>query len=286
MSATNPRPEVVTAERPGRNRPTEDRVFTTSNAVIVLDGASQPEASTRDGGWIAERVGRRLQQLLTEHSDADLADALAETIQHVRDLHGLRPGASPSTTVSIVRWSGDDVDVLVLGDSPVVLLTRTGEIHQVRDERLAQVALDQHMALHRAIRQRGGFGFHHAAEWAALVGAQRRVRNSPGGYWIVEAAPEAARHAVRTTWPASDLAAVLTMTDGVSDGIDKYQTPATWQAAITLANQHPARLVETVHEAEEDDMDGRRWPRNKRHDDKAVALLRLTTAAHIAALTT
>ncbi|WP_329014980.1 protein phosphatase 2C domain-containing protein [Micromonospora rifamycinica] len=281
-----PRPEVVTAERPGRNRPTEDRIFTTSNAVIVLDGASQPEAGTRDGGWLAEQVGRRLRQFLTEQPEADLADALAGAIRHVRDQHRLRPGAAPSTTVSIVRRRGNDLDLLVLGDSPIVLLTRTGEIREIRDERLAQVALDQHANLHEAIRQHGGFGFHHAAEWAALVDAQRRVRNSPGGYWIVEAAPEAARHAVRETWPASDLAAVLTMTDGVSDGVDKYRTPATWQAAITLANQHPARLVETVHEAEEDDMDGRRWPRNKRHDDKAVALLRLTTAAHIAELTT
>ncbi|WFE62414.1 protein phosphatase 2C domain-containing protein [Micromonospora sp. WMMD714] len=285
MSATNPRPEVVTAERPGRDRPTEDRIFTTSNAVIVLDGASQPEASTRDGGWLAEQVGRHLQQLLTEHPAADLADTLAETIRHVRDLHGLRPDASPSTTASIVRWFGNDVDILVLGDSPTVLLTRTGEIHEVRDDRLSRVAPDQRADLREAVRQRGGFGFHHAAEWAALVDAQRRARNSPGGYWIVEAEPEAARHAVRASWPISELAAGLTVTDGVADGVNDYRTPATWRAAIVLANQHPARLVETVHQAEKEDADGRRWPRSKRHDDKAVALVRLTTAAHIAKLT-
>lgn len=285
MPATNSRPDVASAERPGRSRPTEDRIFTTPNAVIVLDGASQPWASSRDGGWLAEQVGRHLQQLLTEYPEADLADTLAEAIQHVRDLHRLQPGAAPSTTVGIVRWAGNDVDVLVLGDSPTILLTRTGEIHEVRDKRLSRVALDQHADLREAVRQQGGFGFHHAAEWSALADAQRRARNSHDGYWIIEAEPEAAHHSVRVSCPVNDLAAILTMTDGVSDGVDNYQTPATWRAAIALANQHPARLVETVHQAEKEDSDGRRWPRNKRHDDKAVALVRLTTAAHIAELT-
>ncbi|MFY1704441.1 protein phosphatase 2C domain-containing protein [Micromonospora sp. WMMA1923] len=270
MPATNPRPDVVTAERAGRDRPTEDRIFTTPDAVIVLDGASQPEKTSRDGGWLAEQVGQHLRQLLTEHPRADLTDTLAEAIGHVRDGHTLRPGSGPSTTVSIVRWTSDDIDVLVLGDSPAILLTRGGEIHQVRDDRLSRVASDQRAELYNAVRRRGGFGFQHVAEWTALVQAQQRARNTPGGYWIVEADPEAARHAVRASWPVSDIAAVLTMTDGM----DSYRVPASWTAAFALADEHPTLLVEAVHQAEENDADGRRWPRSKQHDDKAVALIR------------
>ncbi|MGW0506647.1 protein phosphatase 2C domain-containing protein [Micromonospora sp. NPDC003241] len=285
MPAANSRPHVVTAERAGRDRPTEDRIFTTPNAVIVLDGASQPGDHRHDGGWLAQQVGHYLAQLLTAHPDIGLVDALAEAIDHIRHLHGLRPGAAPSTTVSLVRWTDNDVHILVLGDSPTIVLTRSGEIHQVRDDRLSRVALGQHADLHDAIQQRGGFGFQHAVEWTTLVEAQRKARNTPEGYWIAEAAPEAARHAVYARWPVDDIAAALTMTDGVSDGIDNYQTPPTWEAAFALANHHPTRLIETVHQAEKDDAEGRRWPRSKRHDDKAVALIRLTSAAHIAELT-
>jgi hypothetical protein len=47
---------IRTAERPGAGRPTEDRIFTTENAVIVLDGAAQPEHAIRDGGWLADTL--------------------------------------------------------------------------------------------------------------------------------------------------------------------------------------------------------------------------------------
>src|SRR5262249_59487720 len=94
--------------------------------------------------------------------------------------YGLVPGSSPSTTVSIVRWDATMVDVLVLGDSPVIALTRDARILEARDDRLSRVASNER----RALRAGGaGFGSERTREWQALVAAQRRQRNQPDGYW-------------------------------------------------------------------------------------------------------
>jgi hypothetical protein len=69
------------------------------------------------------------------------------------------------------------------------------------------------------------------------------------------------------------------MTDGVSKGVERYGIPPDWPTAIKLATDDPARLVDAVHDAEATDPLGERWPRSKRHDDKAVVVLRFAPAA-------
>lgn len=264
-------PLIRTAERPGSDRPSQDRIFVTMNAVIVLDGASQPEPSDRDGGWYAEVLGTTLRQRLSLKPDADLMESLAEAIATIATRYGLQPGSSPSSTVSILRW-GEHVDVLVLGDSPAVALTVDGCTQEVRDDRLRHVGRAERERLATA----DGFSSDHRARWRRLVDAERAMRNQPGGYWIAEAVPDAAAHAHCVQWDLEDLAAALVMTDGVSAGVDRYGLLARWQAAFAVATPDPSQLVDLVHSAETDDPDGARWRRSKRHDDKAVALVDFT----------
>lgn len=273
MSPT--RAPVVTvrrAELGGGGRPSEDRIFTTDRAVVVLDGATQPEQAHNDGGWIAQQLGSELTGRLEDRPDDDLADMLAGSIRHVAATHGLRPSVSPSTTVTIVRWNAERVDTLVLCDSLVVAADRRGRVHQVRDDRLDAITTQ----LRRPHR---GFDMTDAEAWRRLVEGQRRHRNRPDGYWVAEAVPEAAHHAMTASWPTADLAVVMAMTDGVSIGIERYAIPPDWPTAIDLATDDPARLLHTVHDAEASDPHGDRWPRSKRHDDKALAVIRFEPAS-------
>jgi hypothetical protein len=113
------------------------------------------------------------------------------------------------------------------------------------------------------------------SRWRELVQAERAARNSAGGYWIAEALPTAAAHARRRHWDRAAIASVLVVSDGVSAGVDRYATPPDWPTAFAIARKSPVDLVDLVHSAEASDPDGLRWPRSKRHDDKAVALLEL-----------
>lgn len=243
-------------------------MFTTGNAVIVLDGASQPEPTPRDGGWLADAVGSRLHLGLTAAPDADLGHLLERSIGDVVAEHGLIPGRGPSATVAMVRWLDETLDVLVLGDSPVVLLTADRGVVEIRDDRLAAVAIAERAALRRAAP-----GKDRTLAWAALVEAQRRLRNTPAGYWIVEALPGAARQAVRATFDPASVSAVLAMTDGVANGVHRYGVPSDWMSAVRIAAADPAALVDLVHETEAGDPTCARWPRSKPHDDKALAVV-------------
>jgi hypothetical protein len=128
---------VRTAQRRGSTtRPSEDRIFQTDNAVIVLDGATQPIPLERSGGWYADQLGRALTNELEADPFVDLAHLLGRSIATIArryDLvvrrlfrsvvkqppgQGFRipnhpdcmcdaplvPGTAPSATIAILRW--------------------------------------------------------------------------------------------------------------------------------------------------------------------------------------
>ncbi len=257
---------VRTGRRPGASdRPSEDRIYTTPNAVIVLDGATQSQPLQRTGGWIADQLGQHLTHGLTLDPATDLPELLEHAIAAIVTEHALTPDTAPSTTVSIIRWNDLHLDVLVLCDSPVVVLDTTGQIHQVRDDRLADVA--------SRIRPRGSTRHLSATERAKLTTAFEAQRNQPNGFWCVTATPEAAHHALTRRFRTNSVQAVLAMTDGVSAGIDHYGTPPDWETAIAIALNNPQQLVDQVHTTELADPDCTRWSRTKTHDDKAAAII-------------
>ena len=256
---------VRTAERPGGSHPSEDRIFQTDNAVIVLDGATQALALERTGGWIAEETGQRLVVGLTEHPDIDLRALLKACIVGLVDDYSLEPGKSPSTTVSIARFNEDVADILVLCDSPVVVLDTNGSIIEVRDDRLSKIA----SSLHRPEGPRDM----NKPEWIERTTTFETYRNKPGGFWCVSASPEAADEAVVKRFDVSECQAIMLMTDGVSTIVDDYRSLPDWHTAMDIGRTNPERLVRLVHNTELQDTKAEKWPRGKVHDDKALAII-------------
>lgn len=273
MPATPARVAIVrVAERAAGAGPSQDRTVVLPNAVAVLDGASAPDPAERDGGWYAARLAEELADRLADTA-LDLATVLADAIAAVAAAHRLVPGSSPSSTVTMLRWSGDRVDGLVLGDSPLVVFPTGGGADELVDDRLAYVAPSQRVAYHDRLTGGGGYDDGHRSLLRQLVGEERRHRNSPGGYWIAEAEPTAARHALARSWIAAAVSVALLATDGVSRGIGRSTVPS-WPAALDLVRSSgPAALLDAVRAAETTDPDGKRWPRSKRHDDQALVVV-------------
>lgn len=269
-------PAIEVAERAGvgidgRDRPTEDRVVLLPNAVVLADGATSLRPGERSGGWYAEKLTRALADGLVARPVADLGDVLGDAISRVAVEHGLVPGESPSSTVAMLRWTADRVDVLVLADSPVVVFTDTGA-EVLADDRLA--SLPRPASYRTRLREGDGFGDGHVAALRASGARTRTLRNTPGGFWVAEADPEAARQACRADWPRRDLRAALLASDGVSCGVDDYHL-FDWPGVLEVADREGAAgVLARVRAAESADPDGRRWPRPKRHDDQALVLLR------------
>jgi hypothetical protein len=242
------------------------------NAVAVLDGASAPDPVERDGGWYAGQLAEQLADRLADPG-LDLPTVLADSIAAVTFRHRLVPGSSPSSTVAMLRWTRGLVEGLVLGDSSLVVFPPGGAAEELVDDRLARVAPAQRVAYHDRLTAGGGYDHAHRSLLRQLLGEQRRHRNSPDGYWIAEAEPAAARHALARSWPAGALSAAVLATDGVSRGVGRAGLP-TWSAVLDLADRSgPSAVLDAVRAAEAADPDGRRWPRSKRHDDQALVVV-------------
>src|SRR5690348_3584761 len=110
---------ITTAHREGSSGPSQDRVFVGTRSVVVLDGAPGPGPRGDDGGPDADHLGIELMRQLEVTPSIDLAVALKRA---------LAGDPSPATAVSIVRWSDVDVDVLVVGTSPVVARRLDGQV--------------------------------------------------------------------------------------------------------------------------------------------------------------
>jgi hypothetical protein len=253
-------PRIDIAERPGvdlagRPRPTEDRVVLhvddTASTAVVLDGATEVRPGLPSGGWYSRRLADAIEARLRSDPTEDLGALLAHAIGAVARDHDLVPRRSPSSTVAMLRFSADDVEALVLADSPVVVYTADGP----------EIVLDDRLDRLRAAG---------ALRTRAAVDA---LRNDDAGFWVAEAVPEAATRALRRRWPREEVDAAVLATDGVSVGIDTYGV-LSWADLLSLARTSGADAVlETVRDAELADADCRRWPRSKRHDDQALVVI-------------
>lgn len=242
------------------------------NAVVVLDGATNLTPGLPSGGWYADRLAEQLGDRLQTAPERGLADLLEDAIRHVANAHGLVAGSSPSSTVAIARWTSERVDALVLADSPVVAFSG-GQPRPLVDDRLRRLPASRH-TYPQLLLDGVGYGEELAAALrAGMTKTAERYRNHPGGFWVAEANPVAATHAVETSWCRADIDGLLLATDGVSCGVDDYGL-FTWAEAFAQAcAEGPAAVLDAVRRAEEADPDGRRWPRAKRHDDQLLVLV-------------
>ncbi len=272
---------IEIATEPARpDRPNEDFVAASPNAVVLLDGSGTPAGS--DSGcvhgvaWYASRLGVNLLATVTTRPDQPLADCLAEAITQTAELHAdtcdlTHPG-TPSATVIAVRLTETDVEYLVLADSTLVLEPADERsLVAITDDREARVGA----VLRRPMDSQPTGSPAHTDAHRAYVEALRAHRNRPGGFWVAADDPAAAREALTGSIPRTDLAGFTLLSDGATRLVDRFAL-ANWSQALTLIRNHgPAELIHQVRTAEHDDPDGKRWPRGKAHDDTAVATVTL-----------
>jgi hypothetical protein len=252
-------------------RPTEDVVVSLGTSVVLLDGATSLRPGLPSGGWYAATLAAQLGTELTAHPELGLEDILARAIAEIARRHALQPGASASSTVAMLRWNSEQVEALVLADSPIVAFTADG-VQPVEDERLA--SLPRRGGYRERLRDGGGYGAEHATALRESAKRFDALRNTEGGFWVAEADPAAAYHAVTARWPREEVHAVLMASDGMSCGVEDYGLFADWSAVLEMTRAQGAQAVlHRVRDAERDDPDGTRWPRPKLHDDKTLVLV-------------
>jgi hypothetical protein len=256
-----------------KDRPNEDFALATSGAALVIDGAGGPaelgSGCIHGTPWYVKNLAMRIMDGLVTRPDAPLTEVLAQGITQVTALHtgvcDLQNPGSPSATIALVV-ERERIDYLVLSDAVLVLDGPAGVRH-ISDRRIDDIAPD----IQARMRKLRPGTPEHQAERLMLVGEQRRLRNRPGGHWVAATLPEAAEQALTGSVERADLHYVALLSDGAARFVDFGL--GDWRDLMALlVKSGPPELISQVRAAEEDDVDGRRFPRTKRYDD-ATALL-------------
>ena len=251
-----------------------DRVIITPGAVIVLDGASAFGPAAISPAAYAERLGGDLASAIVADTDAPLSQILAAAISATANALDLRDDQGPSSTVTIARISSADADLLILGDSYIAY--RAAHATTVlTDDRIDRLNLQQSRRYRDRLAAGSGYDATHSTTLRELQARQRARRNVPGGYWIASADPAAAEHAITHTVPMALLEWIVLATDGAVDTA-QYLGLDDWEAIARFNQAELTTLLQRCHDWEANtDPHGRQRPRAKRHDDKAIATVRL-----------
>lgn len=270
--------QVCVASAQGDGEANEDIAYASPTGVVVLDGLSAPRelamGCVHGTPWFVRQLGTQLINLIGDDR-VQLHEALRTAISAVNALHrntcSLEQEAVPASTVVMMRDRGDLLDYLVLSDNTLLLDFGSKGVHAVTDKRVEEVAGEEMQA---ALRGPSGTP-EHAARVSSLVAAQRRLRNSPGGYWVASTAPAAAEEAIAGSVRRSEIRRAALLTDGASRLADSFGVLSWEELLDVLDAEGPAALIARTREAELTDASGEQWPRFKRSDDATAAYVRI-----------
>lgn len=267
------------------NQVNEDYVAVGSTYAVLLDGASGitgtrvlPHHSGSDAQWFSHFVGDRICEYLDASRGID--DSIRLAVDDSRDYigeHGVTANEDlfPSSTLVVVSVSGDSVDIVSLGDSPVFIGLKDGSLAIMSDSRIAE--LDQAAVDAMVDHSRGSVmtGVQKRAAVNDTLLANRQLKNKPDGYWILDPSGVALDHFNVMQYPLEDVDYVCAMSDGLERVFDLFglAEPATFLATATRDSFD--ELIVRLRAEENLDPDFDHYPRLKLHDDASYFMLRL-----------
>jgi hypothetical protein len=261
--------KCATAQTPGPES-SQDRVFVTTRIVIVLDGASAFIPVDVPTATYVDSLGSHMVGSLTADPLGSLPEIVFHSIESTAREFNLQPGGSPSSTVTILRAAEHQIDLYALGDG-AVYYGNDRQISEMTDSRLSDLGLPEPREYRKRLAEGYGYDDHHRGLLSALQRGQRERRNRAGGYWIAEADPATAHHAIVRSVPPSEISWAVLATDGAYGpmrhlGLDDWRTVAEYSD-----DQLAALLDECARWEAEIDPNGQLLPRAKISDDKTLA---------------
>lgn len=267
------------------NQVNEDYVVVGSTFAVLLDGASGitgkrvlSHHSGSDAQWFSHFVGGRI----CEYLDASrgIVDSIRLAVDDSRDYigeHGVTDNEElfPSSTLVVASVSGDSVDIVSLGDSPVFIGLKDGSLVTISDARIAE--LDQ-AAVDAMVDCSCGCamtGVQKRASVNDILLANRQLKNKSEGYWILDPTGVALEHLNVMQFSVEDIDYVCAMSDGLERAFDLFglADPVAFLAKATRESFD--ELLVRLRAEENLDPDFDRYPRLKLHDDASCFMLRL-----------
>lgn len=250
----------------------QDRYAHGDGWAFVVDGASSfgGTGGVHDGGWYADRLRNALAGELAASPEGRTQHLVMKAIEAASRAHP-DPQTCPTSTVALARWTTENVEVFVLGDSTAAVVF-TDDERVICDSRIGRVGADLREEYRARLREGQGFDDGHREILSRLQAQQAAARNVPGGYWIAGASPEAAKEALTSSFRRDQVDSLALATDGAATVVSRYHLCHSWQEMLRA---DLGSLLFNVRDIEESDPRGVKYPRSKIHDDATVVAVTL-----------
>lgn len=276
------------------DRDNEDALWEGDDLAVLVDGAGLPKDLRAGCGhsvaWFAGSVAEGLGRQLGDPA-VPMEQALGRTLEGVAGSHGddcdLTAG-SPSGTVVAWRAVGEELELLVLCDSSVILVAEAGAegghgavehaaltVRHVSDDRIDDVVHPQVAAL-VAQDEADGTLLDGPRRFAHHRTVLEATRNVPGGFWCAHTDPAPAGEAVVWTEPIGSWSHVILASDGATRAFQTLGTHTLEQLVTDCLSGRLEEISEAVRAAESAAQDELRAAGKKVHDDLTILVTALS----------
>ena len=266
------------------NKPNEDSFAAEPVATVVLDGAtpvSDPILPGKsDGAWLSQFGGRRLLSHIKngDNPRGALRHALADA---ERSFNGLARRKAlfryefPFASMIFVVPSQGGFDALWFGDCSLLMRSPEGDVEAIGSafEKRGQ----ESSAAARYMEATGlpPVGALDRPEALPMFRESREKVNSPGNTWLFGVEPKASEHVSHAKIPAVTGTELILCSDGFLALISDYGCYDSGALFSAARETGLASLGQQLRSIEDEDAEGRKFPRFKKSDDATAVLLKL-----------
>ena len=262
----------------------EDRCYSCEDFAFAIDGATglgDEKISTMnsDAEWYSEWWFKYLKEQLKDYSRPIHEIVYSGVDKVVSEFKTLANGKSiidfPSSAINIARkLENGNLEIYVLGDSPLLVQTETGHTFEISDtlnninDGITLATLEYHA-------KKDNIPFFEARKkYASVVAVARDTKNNVWGYNVLSDKPEAVKHGIYKILDGKVFKKVLLMTDGYSQVYDTFNLYSLDEFATKLDSIESAeKIYNELYEAQEHDSDASAHIRFKIRDDATLSVL-------------
>lgn len=261
----------------------EDRGYVCEDFGFVLDGATSllGENYTNfatDAEWYSNRWCEYLKVALKDKSKSILSileEGFESIVEEYKNIAGGRSTKDfPGSTVSIVRENGEEIEMYVLADSPILIQDKFGDICIFADTR--NNAND--FVIHEIVRELA------MKEKINVTDARKihpekimdgRIKsNKFGGYYVLSNSKSALKFGFYQTMPKWLAKKIILMTDGFAQIYEVFKFMSPEEIAKKLNSASDAeKMFNKLVSLQQKDRFGNKFVRFKTTDDSTVVVM-------------
>jgi Protein phosphatase 2C len=249
-----------------------------STAVWILDGATGlskerlfPSAPS-DAQWFVSAVDSELRNADWSKGTTPLLQSVMQRVHHRfhREAVGRIEQVSlwPLASFALTRVCEGRVEFANLGDCRILWRPPDGRaVKSFGSSRVTELDANVVKEIERLHRQ--GYTSHELVRRAVvpMIEANRKLKNTPEGYWILDVSGEGVAHLQTTIADAADVETILLCTDGYYRLVDTYHRWTDQSLLSDSVHNGVSAMIRELREIERLDEQCLKFPRMKPSDD-------------------